>query len=167
VFSQTGVDCFFELISTQLVFTFWNYTTRGSPIRSSPHRAHGHLTLRSASIHRHSERAMLDVRGRDPRNVSYVHLRMACSHGGLLFFDLKPATTPVWDQLPCSLLTTCGSHVQTPTMVASYIIMKTHTDLYDDMVGYLGRLPLVDWLSRVLVVHLRRTIYPMDSRVPC
>jgi len=41
-------------------------------------------------------------------------------------------------------------------MVASYLIMKTHSDLYDDM----RRLPLVDWPSRALVVHLRRTIYP-------
>jgi len=45
-------------------------------------------------------------------------------------------------------------------MVASYLIMKTHSDLYDDMVGYLRHLPLVDWPSRALVVHLRRTIYP-------
>ena len=45
-------------------------------------------------------------------------------------------------------------------MVASYLIMKTHSDLYDDMVGYLRRLPLVDWSSRALVAHLCRTIYP-------
>jgi len=89
---------------------------------------------------------------------------MACSHGdwprsSIFRHYNEQHTTPVREQLPCLLLTTCASRVQTPTMVASYLIMKTHSDLYNDMVGYLRRLPLVNWPSRALMVHLRRIIY--------
>ena len=89
-----------------------------------------------------------------------ARIRIGCMRPVFYSSTLKRATYNASSGSTTLLTPTCGSRVQTPTMVASYLITKTHSDLYDDMVGYLRRLPLVDWPSRALVVHLRRTIYP-------
>ena len=71
-----------DLHSTRPRFLELHYKMLANPLFSSSGARTPHP---SASIRRHSGRAMLDARGGDPRKFSDVHLRMACSHADWVY----------------------------------------------------------------------------------